>query len=902
MNAQSVYEYSTSMNIFFLRTLPDILKTAGLLLLGGSFVQAQNLVVSEFENENSVLAIWDWWGGVSKEILWDSDDADGNASSGSLKLSIGFDHALEDNQYAIGMSLGGSQWNQDVMASSDQYGTLAFDIRWNDESTAALDAYNTGPGDQAFFVGLATADWGQTWLRGEELTGGGWQHVEIAIPMGTPDFPGIIFKKWSPGGGDDTGLSGTVSVSIDNITLIERENGEVDPFDGEVELLNGFDDDLSASGFWRWWGATSQEYIWDKDNDTKEPAPPILETGFEDGPGDWTVHLMEGGVETGTTWETGVPTQGPGAAKTGNNAAGTGLTADYEDGTTVVLRSPVIDPTGVSGNLKLDFWYYLEAVEGEGGKVTVLEADGTSIQDLDPFFTGGVDGNTSEWTKATFLLPALQPLRPFRIQFNFLSAENDEPDNGSGWFIDDVMIGSVESGSLKVSVEFDNTLDDNQYAIGWALSGLGDFDGSVTASAADYAAVALDVKWDSESTVSLDDFNNSGADPGFHMGFATTDWGQSWISNAPHLTEEWQRIVIPIDAATPDFAGLVFKKWQPGGGDADALNGTASFWIDNISLIRLEGKAPPPTLSIAKAAPKGLQLVASTLGQQYQRQNINAVAAGDTVWYGNAEPVSYEITFADFPGADAPGFQAHLFIVPDSGGGGSPDWNDPNVVFIDFNSTDGTGNCMVRYKVDEPAGNSMIYGDGTLGTHTSESILGTWKISFANNTEIKVTGPNGTESVFMMPEGDAAKFVPGSEMSTFLGIQPNQLANIGKSATFSRITIRNGNSIVLDDRFNTIDEVQKVNSDDWFVEAAPEALWVINSDDAYWVNWMLPAPNYSLFTSPNLGNPDVWTSVNPVPNQIGSRMSVLMQGVDLPAPAESYFRLQTVEQGEADGE
>lgn len=669
-----------------------------------------------------MFGVWDWWGDVDKDIAWDEDDAGDDVSSGSLKLTIGFDNTLEGNQYAIGMSLaGGAAYNGEITATSIQYSKLAFDIRWNADSTIALEDFNTGPGDPGFFLGLATGDWGQTWLEGVDLTEGEWQRVEVAIPAGTPDFPGIIFKKWSPGGGDATGLTGTASISIDNIQLIESE---VEPVPGETVLLNGFDDDLTATGFWMWWGGILQEFFWVDDQDA--------------------------------------------------------------------------------------------------------------------------DGN-------------------------------------------------AESGAVRLAFEFDNSLGDNQYSIGYSLSGNGSYNNEVIASSADYAAVALDVKYDAASSISVADFNDNGqGDRGFNMGAGVApDWTQSWFPGAPGLSEEWQRIEIPIEAATPDFAGLIFKKWQPMGGSG--LNGTAAVWIDNISLIRREEKAALPKISVEPAGPKGLRLVASAPGQQYQRQSVVPFVVEDTTWFDNPNAVTYIVQFADFPGAEYPGFQAHIFLSPDSGGGASPDWNDPNVIFIQFGNDENGAQCTFRYKVDEPSGNTMLYGEGTLGTHTAESILGSWSITFENNTQVTIAGPDESSSTFSIPAEDAAKFEPDSFTSAYFGIQPNQLANIGQSATLSEITIIDGGTIALTEKFETVDDVQGVDPDRWLVEASREAVWVINSEASYWVNWTLPAPGFELFSSKRLGSDDEWTQVFPVPAQIGAMRTVLMQGDDLPADDEAYFRLQVVD-------
>lgn len=162
-------------------------------------------------------------------------------------------------------------------------------------------------------------------------------------------------------------------------------------------------------------------------------APPLLETSFEDGMGEWVVS------GNGTQWEFGTPSSGPGVAKTGTGVAATGLGEDYLDGTTVRLRTPIIDP-GETQRVKLAFSYYLEAAEGDGGQISLLESDGTLIESLDKLYLGGAEGNTADWTVVSLRLPRLEPARPFIVQFAFLSAEDGNPDNGTGWLIDDVTI------------------------------------------------------------------------------------------------------------------------------------------------------------------------------------------------------------------------------------------------------------------------------------------------------------------------------------------------------------------------------------------------------------------------------------------------------------------------------
>ena len=165
------------------------------------------------------------------------------------------------------------------------------------------------------------------------------------------------------------------------------------------------------------------------------PPPPLFFADFEDGMGDWTVGVIDGLDATDTSWEFGAPTAGPGAAFSGTNAVGTDLDANYVDATGIFLRSPVIDLTGIA-RPSLEFQYFLEGGEGEGGRLNVLEADGSLIETLEVF--DGIDQGVTEWTTFSVRLSELN--RPVIIEFELLSEVDDAADNGAGWYLDDVVI------------------------------------------------------------------------------------------------------------------------------------------------------------------------------------------------------------------------------------------------------------------------------------------------------------------------------------------------------------------------------------------------------------------------------------------------------------------------------
>ena len=169
------------------------------------------------------------------------------------------------------------------------------------------------------------------------------------------------------------------------------------------------------------------------------PPAPIFEEDFETGAAGWTTQDLG---ESGTLWELGKPTNGPGEAHSPTRAYGTGLTKDYDDYTDVYLVSPVIDLTGLD-NARLEFWSYRDcepAVEGElydWCQVMILDEDGDWLVD-DPIWIRG--GEAKQWRLEKARIPAEALGQKIRLEFNFSTDGGQDNGPQAGWFIDDVAI------------------------------------------------------------------------------------------------------------------------------------------------------------------------------------------------------------------------------------------------------------------------------------------------------------------------------------------------------------------------------------------------------------------------------------------------------------------------------
>lgn len=457
--------------------------------------------------------------------------------------------------------------------------------------------------------------------------------------------------------------------------------------------------------------------------------------------------------------------------------------------------------------------------------------------------------------------------------------------------------GSTASGSLKAMVDFDfgSFGTDNQFAA------RADFPGGATLDGTQFTNLTFRLRW------SVDSPKNADGNFGYlEYGFRNSDWSQTWLGGqtiAGGSGDTWLTVNAPIAPTLPKLdtiAGVVLKLWS---GNAGGLSGTTVFWVDDIVLQASKSTEPPPRPSLAMLpATSGLRLAASSQGAQYQRQNVRTQAADSDGnphaygWVGQSSPVTYSFTVKDYPAANHSGFQTHLFLVPEAGmpygpGDNSIDWNAPNVVFVQLaNQADGSAGFRFMIKTNLPSGNAMFWNTdpangavGTLATISDASPLGTWSVTFRNDTDVTLTTPSGTTTNFSLASEAVSLFA--EPLYAYFGVQPNTMENIGQAATLSRISIA-GVPTPLEDSFGG----EALAAGSWAVVAAdPPGLVVVPPTTRYWLTWAAPSAGYVVQSTADLktwADPGL-TGVF----QIGPEKRALVPASALPSAGAGFFRL-----------
>jgi hypothetical protein len=448
------------------------------------------------------------------------------------------------------------------------------------------------------------------------------------------------------------------------------------------------------------------------------------------------------------------------------------------------------------------------------------------------------------------------------------------------------------SGALKATINFDLASygGDNQFAV------VGGFPENATLDGTKYTNLVFDIKWAADSPLrSFGDFGN------LDFGFRKSDFGQIWLTPTSPLDiagdqgGQWIHVVAPIDPSTAgvdQLTGIVLKMWS--GDPTWGQTGTATFWVDNVKLIANPNvEIPRPKLSLQKADP-GLTLFASAAGSQYQRQNIRTVDPSYS-WVGASGPVTYSVTIKDYPDTNHTGFQTQIFLAPGSSipnYESSPDWNEPSIIFLDIQNTADGAFAAFRYKTNEPSGNTMIYGVGTLATIGSSKITGTWSLSFNNDTDVTITTPDGGATNFTFDAESAALFA--NPLYAYFGVQPNKPENINQAAVLSRIQIT-GVDNPIDENFvgfqQNPDSPLDLDPAIWErVAENPPGIVLVPPDAAYAMNWTTPAAGFKLQMTSDLGSPS-WADVTSPATQIGSTVKTWLTAAQLAGSTHQFFRL-----------
>ena len=446
-----------------------------------------------------------------------------------------------------------------------------------------------------------------------------------------------------------------------------------------------------------------------------------------------------------------------------------------------------------------------------------------------------------------------------------------------------------------------------QWVVAWSTTGdqvmvTHMFNNGDTLDLNNYTNISFDIKFD--GTTATDASGNYGA--------LEVDWvpqSDGWPSTPntqayqtfTNGNNNWQHVSLAISASANTklsaVRGLGLKLQQNKTGSN--LSGTTTFWIDNI-ILGAQSQIIRPTVSLAKVTtPPGLTMVAPGGGNEYNRTLLMALdpvnVARNFSWVGmGSTPVTYSTTISAYPDTNHTAFQSVIFLVP-NGAGGDPsiDYTAPNVAqLVVMNNADGSATGYFQYKTNQANGNSMFSGSGTLGTVQSSSPLGTWSITFLNDSNITLKGPGNVITNFHFPDDVTAPLF-ANPLTVYFGNQQNGGNNAGQSSTYSEFRVQ---GTIASPEFDEVFTTQaNLDTTKWTIDAyAQNNTFIVQPTDKYWLSWTIPDTGFSSQVTTNLGQ-NVWLDpglTNIVTTTLGKRALVPSMATNFPAASELFFRLK----------
>jgi len=371
------------------------------------------------------------------------------------------------------------------------------------------------------------------------------------------------------------------------------------------------------------------------------------------------------------------------------------------------------------------------------------------------------------------------------------------------------------------------------------------------------------------------------------------NWG--WVTiggfdlTASNMTN-WTHLSYPV--TSPGATNMHAITIKVGGGWAqDGFTNTVIVYLDNIKLWTPQ---VPPTLSLKPSGPGGLQVTCTAPTDDWQRQNIVTPSGNYAYsWVNAGQPVTYSFTLTNFPDYTAnPGFEAHAYLInydtlpaPIAWNEtyGAVDWNAADIINLKVvNSANGGVDFSFTFKTNLPGANI----DQNFASIHGDTALGTWALTFHDNTSLTLSGP-GVSGDFTLPTEVANAFM--GQMFLHFGTFKNRIINNGASATFSKIEVT-GVSIPINETFPGPGLNPDPANPFWRLAADPVGLTWIPPGTAYWLTWTLPDVGFSVESSASINGPWSPAGISFVADGTTSR-SGAVPATALPSPGTGFFRM-----------
>jgi hypothetical protein len=445
-----------------------------------------------------------------------------------------------------------------------------------------------------------------------------------------------------------------------------------------------------------------------------------------------------------------------------------------------------------------------------------------------------------------------------------------------GWGINDFALewdGTVDSknnaasGSLKITANFTASTSWQDLV----LQRISDFDFT------SYSKIAYDVKADTNQPASTDgDYNTT------QISLRTPGWAWTgWHTSKQVTADGWVHVEEIVPSA---FNAIIALNIAFGGSD---FNGPVTYWLDNVRFVS-ETVGPAPTIQMSAVRP-GLEIIGT--GGQYQRQSVRTTEPKYS-WVNSAGAVDYSMDIVQAPPAGSPDLFAYLWLIgtETTDPGTSPDWNEPNGIFLEIRqAANGSYSVLLSHKTEAAGAHGTRFeAAGVLARMENvPSVTGRWTVSM-KGAEATLIAPDGSRITGLLPADKLAGF---ANVFPHFGVQMDNTIARNQAFTFGRFAIQGTNPDFNSNLSQDLTAIESLNTEVWRnVAQDTSGVQPVPTGTLYKISWDAPATGYSLRSKSSLTG--AWIDPALPVFSVGGRKVTHVRTSNLPSADAGFFAVQ----------
>ena len=169
--------------------------------------------------------------------------------------------------------------------------------------------------------------------------------------------------------------------------------------------------------------------------------------------------------------------------------------------------------------------------------------------------------------------------------------------------------------------------------------------------------------------------------------------------------------------------------------------------------------------------------------------------------------------------------------------------------------------------------------------------LGTWTLSFLNNTQVTMTAPSGLTTNFEFSSDKLAGYVDETGAALplyfYIGAKPQDSGNLGLLAQVAHVKVQGAGTPIDEDFLSE----SALDTNRWELVANNGTSGVkIVPQDRMWINWTLPDAGFALQTN-SVSSGAGWTENAAATLSLATGKKVLLGAADKPGTTAGFFRL-----------